>query len=189
MVQVTDEMGWDCLLPSEWMKLTAVRDLLLPFADHTKTLHSDTYLLPLIVPALLDTHLSQFSLESAHRDLRGLADKINVNLEQYFSCFLFPSEAKFSPLAAAAFFLDPTVAREALIENTDDGIQEKFVLSASTSTTNGEESWVKMVGMRQCRMLTRHAHQSDRDLVFCPPSQHPPKCDCKNHPRPVINRR
>lgn len=132
MVQAADEMGWDCLQPSEWMKLTAVQDLLLPFADHTKTLQSDPMSLPLIVPALLDliTHLSQFSLESAHRDLRGLADKINVNLEQHFSCFPFPSEAEFSPLAAAAFFLDP---------NTDDGIQEKLVLSASTSTTQGEE--------------------------------------------------
>lgn len=141
MVQAADEMGWDCLQPSEWMKLTAVQDLLLPFADHTKTLQSDTMSLPLIVPALLDliTHLSQFSLESAHRDLRGLADKINVNLEQHFSCFPFPSEAEFSPLAAAAFFLDPTVARDALIENTNDGIQEKLVLSASTSTTQGEE--------------------------------------------------
>lgn len=36
VAQVADEMGWDCLLPSEWIKIAAVRDLLLPFADHTK---------------------------------------------------------------------------------------------------------------------------------------------------------
>lgn len=113
----------------------------------------DTMSLSLIVPALLDliTHLSQFSLESAHLDLRGLADKMKVNLEQRFSCFLIPSEAKFSPLAAAACFLGPTVAGDALIENTDDGIQEllneaeTFILSAAAtaSTTQGEDEMGK----------------------------------------------
>ncbi|XP_060768280.1 zinc finger protein 618 isoform X3 [Neoarius graeffei] len=144
MVQVANEMGWHCLLPSEWVKMSAVRDLLLPFADHATTLQSDTMSLSLIVPVLLDliTHLSQFSLESCHRDLRSLANKLKVNLEQHFGCFLLPSEAKFSPLAAAACFLDPTVAGDALIENPDDGIQEllneaeKFVY---TLTTQGKD--------------------------------------------------
>lgn len=154
VVQVADEMGWDCLMPSEWIKMTAVRDLLLPFADHTRTLQSDTMSLSLIVPALLDlnTHLSQFSQESAHRDLRVLAEKLKVNLEQRFACALIPSEAKFSPLAAAACFLDPTVARDSLIENTDDGIQEllneaeRFVLRSATSTTQGEDEVDKDYG-------------------------------------------
>ncbi|PIO15792.1 hypothetical protein AB205_0120060 [Aquarana catesbeiana] len=35
--QITNNMGWD-LLPSEWQKLTSLHDLLLPFAEHTKTL-------------------------------------------------------------------------------------------------------------------------------------------------------
>ncbi|XP_076126391.1 uncharacterized protein LOC143106093 isoform X1 [Alosa pseudoharengus] len=147
VVQVANEMGLSCLLSDEWLKMIAVRDLLLPFADHVVTLQSDTMSLSLIVPALLDltSHLTQFSLESAHRDLRGLAQKMKVNLEQCFSCFLFPSETKFSPLAAAACLLDPTVSRDALIDNTDDGIQEllneaeKFVLSASTTIKDEDE--------------------------------------------------
>ncbi|KAJ4925860.1 hypothetical protein JOQ06_008046, partial [Pogonophryne albipinna] len=62
LVQVADGMGWDCLLPSEWQKLTALRDLFLPFAEHTQMLQSDTMSLSLVLPALLDlnAHLSEF---------------------------------------------------------------------------------------------------------------------------------
>ena len=51
VVQVADGMSWDCLLPSEWQRLTAVRDLLLPFAEHTQMLQSDTPSLSLVIPA------------------------------------------------------------------------------------------------------------------------------------------
>ena len=34
--QITNDMGWDSLLTSEWQKLSSVHDLLLPFAEHTK---------------------------------------------------------------------------------------------------------------------------------------------------------
>lgn len=69
IVQLADGMDWDCLLPSEWQKLAAVRDLLLPFAEHTKMLQSDTMSLSLVVPALLDlsAHLSRFP-QSAGED-------------------------------------------------------------------------------------------------------------------------
>lgn len=66
---------------------------------------------------------------------------MKAGLERRFSCFLNPSEARFSPLAAAACFLDPSVAGGTLIENSDDGVQEeilkeaeKYILSACTST-------------------------------------------------------
>lgn len=147
VAQVADEMGGDCLLPSELLKMAALRDLLLPFAEHTKTLQSDTMSLSLIVPALLDltTHLSQFSQESPHRDLRGLADKMKGNLKNRFRRFLVPSEDQFCPLAAAACFLDPSIAGDALIENTEDGIQEllneaeRFVLHALHATTSATQ--------------------------------------------------
>ena len=42
VVQVADGMSWDYLLPSEWQRLTALRDLLLPFSEHTQMLQSDT---------------------------------------------------------------------------------------------------------------------------------------------------
>lgn len=62
LTQVADRMGWDCLLPSEWTTLTTLRDLLLPFAEHTQMLQIDTMSLCLVVPALLDlsAHLSEF---------------------------------------------------------------------------------------------------------------------------------
>ena len=126
IVQVADGMDWDCLLPSEWQKLAALRDLLLPFAEHTKMLQSDTTSLSLVVPALLDlsAHLSQFPQGTGYRDLAGLAQKMKANMEQRFSCFLDPMDSKFSPLATAACFLDPTVSPETLIENEDSQIQE-----------------------------------------------------------------
>ena len=36
--QVTNDMGWDSLLPSEWQKLKSLHELLMPFAEHTQTL-------------------------------------------------------------------------------------------------------------------------------------------------------
>jgi len=54
VVQVADGMSWDYLLPSERQRLTALRDLLLPFTEHTQMLQSDTQSLSLVVPALLD---------------------------------------------------------------------------------------------------------------------------------------
>ena len=51
---IANNMGWDSLLPSKWQKLTSLHDLLLPFAEHTKTLQSDTMSMSLAVPALFD---------------------------------------------------------------------------------------------------------------------------------------
>lgn len=45
-------------------------------------------------------------------------------MDQRFSCFLDPSDLKFSPLTTAACFPDPTVTPEALIEHEDEQIQE-----------------------------------------------------------------
>lgn len=44
-------------------------------------------------------------------------------MEQCFSCFLDVMAVKFSPLAAAACFIDSSVSAEALIGNEDEGIQ------------------------------------------------------------------
>lgn len=127
LTSVADTMGWDCLLPSEWHKVTTILiDFLLPFAEHTKVLESDTNSLSLVVPALLDlkSHLSQFSLTHArsYRDIATLAQKMSTNMDQCFGCFLVVTENKFSPLAAAACFVDSSVS-EALIENDDEDIQ------------------------------------------------------------------
>lgn len=127
LTSVADTMSWDGLLPSEWQKVAILRDFLLPFAEHTKVLESDTNSLSLVVPALLDlrNHLSDFSLAHArsYREAATLAQKMSANMEQRFSCFLDITAKKFSPLAAAACFVDPSVSAEALIENEDEGIQ------------------------------------------------------------------
>ncbi|KAJ4940792.1 hypothetical protein JOQ06_027084, partial [Pogonophryne albipinna] len=127
LTSVADSMSWDSLLPSEWQKVAILKDLLLPFAEHTKVLESDTNSLSLVVPALLDlrNHLSEFSLANArsYRDAATLAQKMSANMEQRFSCFLDVTANKFSPLAAAACFVDPGVSAEAIVENNDEGIQ------------------------------------------------------------------
>lgn len=106
-------------------KVAILRDLLLPFAEHTKVLESDTNSLSLVVPALVRNHLSEFSLAHArsYREAATLAQKMTANMEQRFSCFLDVTADKFSPLAAAACFIDPSVSAEALIENEDEEIQ------------------------------------------------------------------
>ncbi|KAJ8404668.1 hypothetical protein AAFF_G00335310 [Aldrovandia affinis] len=125
---VAESMGWDSLQPSEWQKIGMLRDLLLPFAEHTKLLQSDTQSLSLVVPALLDlrNHLSEFSLAYArtYRDAASLAQKMLSNMERRFSVFLNVTATKFSPLAAAACFVDPSVSAETLIENDDEGMQD-----------------------------------------------------------------
>lgn len=124
VVQVADGMSWDYLLPSEWQRLTALRDLLLPFAEHTRMLQSDTQSLSLVVPALLDlqVHLTEFphGQGASFKDLSSLATKMKVNMDKRFSCFLDHTDSRFSPLTAVACFLDPTVAPEALLENDDE---------------------------------------------------------------------
>lgn len=108
VISVADNIGWDCLLPSEWQKLTVLKDLLLPFAEHTKVLESDTCSLSLVVPALLDlkSHLSDFFLTHtrSYRDVATAAQKMLLNMDLRFSCFLDVSASKFSPLAAVKEF-------------------------------------------------------------------------------------
>ncbi|ROI15901.1 Zinc finger BED domain-containing protein 4 [Anabarilius grahami] len=85
VISVADTMGWDCLLPSEWQKVAILKDLLLPFAEHTKVLEIDTCCFSLVVPAILDlrSHLSDFSLAHArsYRDVATLAQKMSANMD------------------------------------------------------------------------------------------------------------
>ena len=61
MCEVANEMGWDCLLLSEWQRLEHVQLLLKPIADHTKLLKGDAIALSSVVPSVLDLqcHLMQ----------------------------------------------------------------------------------------------------------------------------------
>uniref|UniRef100_A0A8C6P0M1 Uncharacterized protein n=1 Tax=Nothobranchius furzeri TaxID=105023 RepID=A0A8C6P0M1_NOTFU len=122
--EVANEMGWDCLLSSEWQKLKSMQELLQPFAEHTQTLQSDTMSMSLILPALFDllSHLADVE-QNTSRDVAALARKMEGNVNQRFAWVLDPSDDKFSPLVAAACFLNPTVC-QTLLNVADDNIQE-----------------------------------------------------------------
>ncbi|XP_077392118.1 zinc finger BED domain-containing protein 4-like isoform X2 [Festucalex cinctus] len=123
---VAESMGWDILQPSEWQKIGMLKHLLLPFAEHTKSLKSDTQSLSLVVPALLDlkNHLSEFCLAHGrtYKDAAILAQKMLSSMDRRFRVFLDIAAANFSPLPAAACFVDPCVA-ETLWENDDKNLQ------------------------------------------------------------------
>ncbi|XP_053549013.1 E3 SUMO-protein ligase ZBED1-like [Bombina bombina] len=123
--QIANNMGWDSFLPSEWQKLTSLHDLLLPFAEHTKTLQSDTMSMSLVVPALFDllSHLDDFKQNTSYQDLATIAQKMKGNVNQRFASFLDTTDERFSPLAAAACFVNPTVC-ETLVDVADENIQE-----------------------------------------------------------------
>lgn len=129
LTAVAESMGWDSLLPSEWQKIGMLRDILLPFAEHTKSLESDIQTLSLVVPALLDlkNHLSEFSLAHGrtYKDAATLAQKMLSSMDRRFSMFLDITADNFSPLPAASCFVDPCVA-ETLLENDDNEVQNLF---------------------------------------------------------------
>jgi hypothetical protein len=103
-----------------------LRDLLLPFAEHTKSLESDTQSLTLVVPVLLDlkNHLSEFSLAHgrSYKDAATLAQKMLSSMDRRFSVFLDTTADNFSPLPAAACLVDRCVA-ETILENDDNEVQ------------------------------------------------------------------
>ena len=123
LAAVAESMSWDSLQPSEWQKIQMLKDLLLPFAEHTKSLESDTQSLSLVVPAILDlkNHLSEFSLAHGrtYKDAATLAQKMLSSMDRRFNVFLDITADNFSPLPAAACFVDPCVA-ETLLENDDE---------------------------------------------------------------------
>ncbi|XP_024135954.1 uncharacterized protein LOC112151330 [Oryzias melastigma] len=145
--QIAHDMGWDSLLPSEWQKLTSLQQLLLPFAEHTQTLQSDTMSMSLVVPALLDllSHLTDFEENTSYRDLATLAGKMKGGIRLRFACMLDPNDEKFPPLAAAACFVNPSVC-ETLVNVTSDNVQELLdqaeeyvVQSAHSEQVEGSE--------------------------------------------------
>lgn len=92
LTAVAEWMSWDSLQTSEWQKIGILRDLLLPFAEHTRSLESDTQSLSLVVPALLDlkNHLTEFSLAHGrtYKDAAALAQKMLSSMDRRLSVFL-----------------------------------------------------------------------------------------------------
>lgn len=130
--QIANDMGWDALLTSEWQRLSSVHDLLSPFAEHTKTLQSDTASLSQVVPSILDlhSHLTEFTRSTRYSGFATLAEKMKANLSQRFANLLDPADEKFSPLAAAACFVNPTVCEMLLNVNVADGNVQELLTRA-----------------------------------------------------------
>lgn len=149
VASVAENLTWDSLQTSEWQKLAILKDLLLPFAEHRKVLESDTNSL-LVVPELLDLkgHLSEFSEIHArsYNIAATLAQKMSASMELRFSLFIDVTKDRFSPIAAAACFVEPNVSAEVLIENEDEGIPdllkkaEKFIINTVTPRVYEEET-------------------------------------------------
>ncbi|ROI42823.1 hypothetical protein DPX16_7100 [Anabarilius grahami] len=78
------------------------------------------------------------------RDLSTLAHKMKTSVNQRFAWLLDPTDEKFSPLVAAACFVNPTVC-ETLVDVADDNIEEllkhaeEYVIKKSTLLHTQEE--------------------------------------------------
>lgn len=109
----------------EWQKLASLHELLLPSAEQTKTLQSDTMFMFLVVPALykLLSHLADFEKNTTYRVFFTLAQKMKTSVNRRFAWLLDRTDEKFSPLAAADCFVNPTVC-ETLVDVADDDIEE-----------------------------------------------------------------
>lgn len=113
MSVVVDEMGWDGLMTSEWIRLEHVLLLLKPFADHTNLLERDAVVLSSVIPALmdLDCHLLQFQNQTAvDNNMREHAVTLLSSLRLRFKKFMDPYSEEWQPLPAVACLLDPVLA-------------------------------------------------------------------------------
>jgi len=103
---VLDDLRMDGLLASEWSRLEELYKLLKPVQCHTDVLQSDTMVLSNVIPALID--LSCHFEESENP--RALAIPLLKSLRQRFATIFDSRDPEFDAIAAAACFLDPTVA-------------------------------------------------------------------------------
>lgn len=106
LIEVMEEMRWDGLLNSEWARLVELVKLLGPFKEQTDNMQTDTLSLSVIIPSLLELslHLQDPSFTKA------LSQPLLNALRRRFALFLDPLNEHFEPIAAAATFLDPSVA-------------------------------------------------------------------------------
>ncbi|KAL0967883.1 hypothetical protein UPYG_G00259050 [Umbra pygmaea] len=118
VASVAESMNWDSLQPSEWQKLAILKDLLLPFAEHTKS----------------------------YKDAATLAQKMSANMELRFGIFLDVTDDRFYPLAAAACLVDPRVSADVLVQNENEQIQdllkkaEDYIICSVTPRIREEET-------------------------------------------------
>ena len=106
IVELFQDLKWDCLLESEWSKIEEVFVLWQPFADHTNLIQTDSMALYNFLPVVLDLkcHLQDETVNQT------FAKPVLRDLEERFQNFLDPSVQDFDPVPAAACVLAPDVA-------------------------------------------------------------------------------
>lgn len=104
--EVLTQLKHDSLTNTEWARLADLQRLLIAFKDQTNALQTDTLCLSSVIPSLLELslHLQDPSLPMLYANI------LLQSLQQRFCVFLDPTSVGFSPLPAAACFLDPTVS-------------------------------------------------------------------------------
>ncbi len=104
---VLDKLGWDGILASEWSRLEDLKSLLLPFAEHTDRLQSDTMSLGSVLPAVLDLECHLQSTQC----YKAVATTMLWSLRRRFSKILDIENSDYEVIPAAACLADPTLAR------------------------------------------------------------------------------
>jgi hypothetical protein len=104
---VLDKLGWDSILASEWSRLEDLKYLLLPFAEHTDLLQSDTMSLGSVLPAVLDLECHLLTTQF----YKTLATTMLWSLRKRFNKILDTENTEFDVIPAAACLANPMLAR------------------------------------------------------------------------------
>jgi hypothetical protein len=130
--EVLDCMKMYGLLASEWARVEELYKLLKPIQCHTDIVQCDTMVLSNVIPTLID--ISCHIQDSDHP--KALATPLLKSLRQRFACILDPQDPDFDGIAAAACFLDPTVALSLLSPDMESLMKsaQQFIRQIFTNT-------------------------------------------------------
>ena len=143
---IAEEMGWDILLSSEWLKTDQLLKLLQPFAEHTRLLEGDKVVMLSVIPALMDIEyhlLEAQSNQALDASLKGLALTFLDGLTRRFEFALEPEVDIFEPIPSAACLLDPTTVsamfitgKEYLLNAAKQFVLREGAASAAAAAVN-----------------------------------------------------
>lgn len=137
--QVCEEMGFDCLLKSEWTKVENIVKVLQPFAEHTNTLQTNSCSLGSVIPVVLDLIVY---LKAMPTD--AVAQVLLKSVHSRFDMYISPNCLLFDPLPVAVCLLSPDVAtilltaeRKSLLESAKNHVLQ--LLQQSTLSHNNAQ--------------------------------------------------
>jgi hypothetical protein len=154
VIQVCEEMAFDCLLKSEWTRVENIVKVLQPFAEHTNTLQTDSCSLGLVIPAVLD--LIVF-LKARPTD--AVAQVLLRSVISRFDMYISPNNLLFDPLPVAMCLLSPDVAailltaeRKPLLESAKNQVL-KLLYQSTLSNNNVQVGIQKYTQLFDCNVL------------------------------------